>query len=129
MREVSSFEDLECYQAARAVRIRIAALCAGMPPDERFRLCDQLIRASRSVTANIAEGFGRHHHKENLQFCRQARGSLTETIEHLHIARDERYLACETHDKCVAEVTSALRLLNGYIRYLKTCIGDAPASR
>ena len=52
-------------------------------------MVDQLIRATRSITANIAEGHGRYHFQENIQFCRQARGSLTETLDHLICAQDE----------------------------------------
>jgi len=51
-----------------------------------------MIRASRSVTANIAEGHGRYHFQENIQFCRQARGSLYELIDHLYVAIDEKYI-------------------------------------
>src|SRR5690625_2065871 len=92
---ISSFEDLECYRLAREFRQKISKVLSDLPAEERYRLKDQIVRASRSVTANIAEGFGRHHHQENLQFCRQARGSLLETLDHLNVALDEHYITAD----------------------------------
>jgi len=84
-------------------------------------LKDQLVRASRSVTANIAEGYGRHHHQENIQFCRQARGSLTEVLDHLNTAIDEAYLNQEYYQILRAQLEQVWKVLNGYIAYLSRC--------
>ena len=83
-------------------------------------MADQVIHAARSVTANIAEGFGRHHPQENLQFCRQARGSLVETLEHLNTAHDENLITQELYDSFRTRWNTAKSLLAGYIRYLET---------
>jgi four helix bundle protein len=88
----STLEDLEVWQLARDLRKEISALVKTFPSEERYRLTDQIIRASRSATANIAEGYGRYHFQENIQFCRQSRGSLYETIDHLTVALDEGYI-------------------------------------
>ena len=69
------FEGLQVYQAARQFRIKIAELVKKFPEHEMYKLSSQIIRSSRSVAANIAEGYGRYHHQEFIQFCRQARGS------------------------------------------------------
>ncbi|TLD40549.1 MAG: hypothetical protein JETT_3186 [Candidatus Jettenia ecosi] len=69
----STFETLEVWKEARELREEIPKLTKKLPVNERFRLSDQMIRASRSVTANIAEGYGRYHFQENIQYCRQAR--------------------------------------------------------
>ena len=119
--QIESFESLQCYQAARTVRIRASEFCKTLPRDERYRLVDQLLRASRSVTANIAEGYGRHHHQENLQYLRQARGSLYVTLEHYQTALDESLLEPHEQESRKAEIVSAIRLLNGYIRYIQSC--------
>ena len=71
------------------------------------------------MTANIAEGFGRFHHKENIQFCRQARGSLTEVIDHLICAYDEKLIDKETLKDYKDKVENCVKILNGYIAYLK----------
>ena len=89
---MKTFEELEAWKSARELRKANSRLAKTFPNDERFRLVDQIIRSSRSVPANIAEGIGRFHFQENIQFCRQARGSLSETLEHLICALDEGYI-------------------------------------
>ena len=118
---LKSFEELECYQKARALRIELARLARSLPNDERYRLADQILRAARSITANIAEGFGRHHHPENLQFCRQARGSLTECLDHLNVALDEEFIDRQSYAGQRSRLEEAGRVLNGDIAYLQRC--------
>jgi four helix bundle protein len=78
-----------------------------------------MIRASRSVTNNIAEGYGRFHYLENIQFCRESRGSLYELIDHLIIANDEGYINEKTCCEFRESIDVLIRKLNGYIAYLK----------
>ena len=120
MANIDSFEDLECYKASRRFRIDVIRWAKSLPAEEKYRMADQVIRAARSVTANIAEGFGRHHPQENLQFCRQARGSLVETLEHLNTALDEKLITQESYDSFRAQWNIAKSLVAGYIRYLET---------
>lgn len=89
---MNSFEDLEVWKTARILRNHILKIAGTFPYEERNKLTDQIIRSSRSVTANIAEGFSRFHHQENIQFCRMARGSLNETLDHLICAFDCNYI-------------------------------------
>lgn len=90
----------------------------GFPQEEKYRLVDQIIRASRSVTANIAEGFGRYHYQEYIQFCRQSRGSLYELVDHFIVARDEGYISGEELNNIKHQIANALAVLNGFINYL-----------
>jgi four helix bundle protein len=90
-RAIRTFEDLEVWTVCRELRKELSELARTFPLEERYRLSDQLIRAARSVTANIAEGYGRFHYQENIQFVRQARGSLFEVIDHLIVACDTVY--------------------------------------
>ena len=73
----------------------------------------------RSVTNNIAEGYGRFNYQENIQFCRISRGSLFEIIDHLLLAAEENYI--EEKDLLIKKehINKCLALLNGYINYLK----------
>ncbi|MFW6095082.1 MAG: four helix bundle protein [Bacteroidota bacterium] len=114
-----SFEELELYKECRKFRRLISGLVKSLPKDEKYRLTDQLLRCSRSVTANIAEGHGRYHYQENIQFCRQARGSLSETLEHLICALNENYIIETQLDDFRKAYNQCLKLLNGYIFYLK----------
>ena len=82
-------------------------------------LGSQIIRSSRSIAANIAEGYGRFHYQEFIQFCRQARGSLTETLEHLICAFDEGYLSEAELKEFRNNVEELLKLINGFIAYLQ----------
>ena len=83
------FYDLPVYKNCRSFRMKISKI-ALFPKSDEYGLKAQLLNSSRSITANIAEGFGRFHHQENIQFCRQSRGSLTETMDHLITAFDEK---------------------------------------
>lgn len=113
------FEGLEVWKQARNFRVNLSELTKTFPPEERYRLSDQLIRASRSITANIAEGYGRFHYQETIQFCRQARGSLMECLDHLLCAQDENYLSPPGLAGYRVQYEQILKLLNGYITFLK----------
>ena len=119
MGELRTFETLECYKSACELRKAVSTFCNLLPKEETYRLKDQIIRSSRSVPANISEGYGRHHHQENLQFSRIARGSLSETLEHLNVARDEAYLSEKEYTDLRALIEETWKVLNGYIAYLK----------
>ena len=116
----TTFETLEVWKAARELRKEVSSLAKTLPPVEQYRLADQMIRASRSVTANIAEGHGRYHYQENIQFCRQSRGSLYELLDHLTVALDENYVTKETFESLRGKLLNVVKLLNGYISYLKS---------
>ena len=115
----NDFRDLEVWQRYKAVRKKIWDLCKGFSGEEKYRLSDQMIRASMSSTACIAEGYGRYHYKENIQFCRQSRGSLYELIDHLDVAEECEYLAPKESQALIDEIKASIRVLNGYIKYLK----------
>lgn len=118
---MNTFEELECYKLARQLRKEVSRFCKTLPREEEYRLKDQIMRSSRSITANIAEGYGRHHHQENIQFCRIARGSLTETLDHLIVALDDEYLTDEEFTVKRGLLENTWKVLNGYIAYLKRC--------
>jgi four helix bundle protein len=114
------FYDLPVYKTTREFRKRVShVINEFFPKTEEFRLKSQLLNSSRSTTANIAEGFGRFHHQENIQFCRQARGSLTETMEHLITASDEGFITNELLQELNSLYKECLKELNSYIKYLK----------
>lgn len=121
MSTLMTFEDLDAYKKAREFRKEAANFCRTLPKEEAYRLKDQMLRASRSVTANIAEGFGRHHHQENLQFCRQSRGSLSEMLDHLNCALDEAFMDDATYQSLRNLLEESWRVLNGYIGYIQRC--------
>ena len=117
---IRTFEDLECWKACRELRIFVArVLCKALPKDERYRIGDQILRAARSTTANIAEGYGRFHYLDNAKFCSNARGSCWETVDHMITANDEELISEDLLDQGRAVAAKAVALLNGYISYLR----------
>lgn len=118
MNKIESFQDLNCWKKAREVRLFVMKLVKKFPNDEKYALTSQIRRASRGATNNIAEGYGRFHYQENIQFCRIARGSLYETIDHLLIAGEEGYISKEEYYECKKIILDTVKILNGYIKYL-----------
>ena len=116
---IRSFTQLIAWQKAREVRMMVRALVKGWPVEEKYRLTDQIIRSSRGPCSHIAEGFGRFYEKENIRFCRIAMGSLPETQDHLSAAYDEGYIDGTMLKRNWAMVEGSIRVINGYIRYLK----------
>src|SRR6185312_415372 len=115
---MNGFEDLEVWKKGRQLRIEIHQLLKAFPSEEKYRLVDQLTRASRSVTANIAEGHGRFHYLDNIKFCRNARGSLNEVRVHLICANDEMIITEEKLAHLSELYNDCFKLLNGYIGFL-----------
>jgi four helix bundle protein len=70
-------------------------LVKNFPKEELYLLIAQIKRSSRSISANIAEGYGRYTYKDTRNFFIIARGSTTETMEHLATAFDEKYITTE----------------------------------
>lgn len=125
MNSIHSFEDLECWKTARNLRLFVSReIVAHLPKEERYELASQLRRAVRSVTANIAEGFGRFHFRDNYKFCSNARGSLFEVLDHLITAHDDAYISEEVLVEGRRLFETAKRLLNGYMNYLTRASND-----
>lgn len=72
------------------------------------------------MTANIAEGWGRYSYQENIQFCRMARGSLNECLDHLYTALDQEYIKQPQFDSLYHEGRAVEHSLNGYIKFLNS---------
>jgi len=116
--EQRGFEDLECYQLALRVLREAYRVVKQLPSEERYNLADQMRRAAVSVVLNIAEGYGRYHYLDSLRFYYIARGSLNETLSGFITCNDVEYTSKELptqRELC----HSALRSLNGYIRYVR----------
>jgi four helix bundle protein len=89
------------------------------PKEEKFRLCDQLIRSSRSIGSLISEGHGRFTYPDQIRFCIDARGSLSETMNHFIDALDSGYINNQQLENWRNKLKEEERLLNGYINYLR----------
>jgi|SRR6185503_9817229 len=116
---MGAFTDPEVWKKARVLRNTIAELTKTFPQDEKYRLSDQIIRSSRSIGNNIAEGHGRFHYIDASKFLVNARGSTAETIDHLIIAFDNNYIDEETLNDLKQDCEKCMRMINGYIAYLR----------
>nr|WP_294947080.1 four helix bundle protein [uncultured Mucilaginibacter sp.] len=121
---MASFTELETWKQARKIRQWVSKLTKSFPVEEKFRLTDQIVRSSRSIGNNLAEGHGRFHYQDNIRFCVFARGSLTETLDHLIVALDEEIITEECFESFKPDYESCLKLINGYIQYLKKKKGE-----
>jgi len=123
----NDFTDLEVWQLAHDLRIKINILIGFLPRNEQFNVSAQIKRSACSVGANVAEGHGRFHFQENIQFCRQARGSLEETRDHLMYIRDAKLIKKISSIEHLLDICLKIKQkLNGYIAYLKKCKNTCP---
>ena len=114
------FEKLECWKKCFELKLLIKEkVLPALPDSEKFDLRSQLIRASRSATANIAEGWGRYHYKENIKFLLNARGSVAEVLNHALEACSWDYITEEVLEEIRNSTDSCIWLSNGYIKYLR----------
>lgn len=118
-KKIKSFEDLEVYKLAREYRKKIYQLIKKLPKYEEYNLIPQKRRASLSLTNNIAEGYGRYHFQENIQFCRQSRGSLCELVDDLNTCFDENYISEKEYTKYREDAFILLKVINSYIAKTK----------
>lgn len=111
--EVFSYRKLIAYQKGKEVVKRTYQLLKKFPAEERYAMCDQLRRASVSITSNIAEGVNRFSVKDKVHFIEIAFGSLMEVSSQFEIAEELGYITTNDRlsmDELVKEVA---RLLSG----------------
>ena len=114
-------ENLEVWREAMAFMEEVYRIVIPtLPREERFALREQLQRAAQSIPANLAEGYGRYHYADQIRFCYIARGSAEEVYTYLTLAHRLGYLAEEPYRQISTSLQSLKRLINGYIRYLRT---------
>jgi four helix bundle protein len=121
-RKIQAFTDLNVWKEGHKLVIMVYKQTELFPKSETYSLVDQIRRAASSVTANIAEGFGRQTYKEKLRFYYIAQGSLTETKNFLLIARDVAYLQQKDFETSMEQADLTHRLLQGLLHKTKSFI-------
>lgn len=117
---MKDYKDLELWKESRKFVTTIYQLTSGFPIDEKFGLKSQLQRAAVSVPSNIAEGFGRSTSADTRKFLIIARGSLFELETQLYLSLDLNLISKSQLDDALGQLGLCLKLLNGYLNYLKT---------
>jgi four helix bundle protein len=115
---IRQFEDIDGWQEARRLAATIYEASNRGKFTADFGLRDQIRRASVSIMANIAEGFGRGGKAEFLRFLRISRASAVETQSHLYIVVDLGYLTIEEFETLRNQTIKVTRLVGGFINYL-----------
>jgi four helix bundle protein len=112
------FTSLICWNRAREVKLYFYQnVLTAIPNSEKYNLDIQIRKASISITANIAEGHGRYHLQEAVQFYRISRGSLSELKDHLITCKDLGYVSEKICNLGVQKIEKAKISLNGFINY------------
>ena len=119
--KIQKFTDLIVWQEGHKLVIQIYKITKQFPREELYSIVDQMRRASSSITANIAEGFGRHY-KEKVQFYYLSKGSLLELKNFLIIAKDVDYLSEANFNELMSQADRVDKLLQGIINKSKTFI-------
>jgi four helix bundle protein len=122
--EIRDFDDLEVYQLALDLANWIYDLTSNFPSEERFNVTSQVREAATSIGANIAEGYGRFHYKENIQFCRQARGSLSETKHFMIFSNKRKYVSDEIYKEFLQKYKQLQIKINNYINSIGKKLDD-----
>jgi len=123
---VKDFTDLDVWRVARKMGREIYRLASSLPDFEKFGPASQLCWAATSVTANLAEGYGRYGYQENVHFCRQARGAIYELRDHLTACLDAQYLNGEEARRLDALAQRVAQILNGDLRSTLALKGSEP---
>ncbi len=96
---IKTFSDLEVYRLSYQLSIDVFNLSKQFPESEKYSLTSQIIRSTRSVSANIAEGFGRRTYQaEFKKFLIYSTGSLEESKVWLNFAKDCEYITPQQFD-------------------------------
>jgi four helix bundle protein len=118
---VEGLNRLEVWKRAKDFALRIYhEVLPVLPAEEKFGLAQQLRRSSTSVSANIAEGYGRFYYQDNVRFCYNAHGSLEETLSHLVFCHEAGFISTTVYRPLEQEGAEIGKMLNGYIAYLKS---------
>ena len=110
MARFRKFEEIQAWQKAREVTLRIYRVTSSRDFVKDFGLKDQIRRASVSIMANIAEGHGRRSNTEFANFLNIATGSVDEVQSHLYVAHDLAYLSDNDFDEIYQQLTEISRM-------------------
>jgi four helix bundle protein len=113
---IKHFTDLDAWKINHELVLETYKVTKDFPKDERFGLTDQIRRASSSITANIAEGWGRYHFADKIKFYYHARGSNAEVQNFLILSQDLGYINEIQMKSLKKKVFQGFKVINGLIR-------------
>ncbi len=126
---MQSFKNLEVWQLAHRLRVRVYDLVSTFPREELYGLRSQVTRAAGSVAANIAEGCGRNGDKEFARFLDIAMGSATELECHLLCAKDRGFTSGEALESFLPDLDRLQKMIAALVRTVRARIRGTPHAR
>lgn len=117
-----SFEKLEVWQNSRTFVKSVYSIIMRLPNEEKFAICNQLRRASVSVSSNIAEGSSRFSPKDQIRFIEIAYGSLIETYCQLKLCVDLEYISENEMEECKSLIFQISRQLSSLKKSIQSKI-------
>ena len=122
MATIKRFEDIECWQEARALVKLIYRLTRKPEFKKDIELVKQIRRSAISTMANIAEGFHRSSSKDLMKFLDYSRSSVAETVSHSYAALDQDYITNEEIAEIQKQADIVWKKTNKFISYLRTSL-------
>ncbi len=119
MATIKRFEDLESWQESRKFVSYIYSLTNNDRFKRDFELVKQIRGSAVSSMANIAEGFHRNSNRDFMRFLGYSRASIAETISHLYVALDQKYIDKQEIDSAKRVADIVWKKVNNFISYLK----------
>ena len=113
-----NYEELNVFKESHKFVLEIYKITETFPNEEKFRLVDQLIRASYSIPSNIAEGNSRNTTKDYINFLYNARGSANEIKYFLLLSKDLGYISIKRYLELKTKIEDIIKMLNGLINSL-----------
>ncbi|UZW12865.1 four helix bundle protein [Clostridium pasteurianum] len=113
---VKDYKQLLVYKKSVELEDRIYELCKSFPDEEKYRICDQIIRCSTSVSANICEGASQLYPKKYFSFLNNALGSCAETDHWLSRSRDRGYISDEEYEELRDKAIEIKKLMIAYLK-------------
>ena len=118
---IKSYKDLDVYNLSYEVAMEIFEITKNFPKEEQYSLTSQMVRSSRSVSANISEGWAKRNYENYFkQHLIHALGSNSETMNWLNFAKDCRYISEEEASKIIEKLNKVGRMLNKLHQNWKT---------
>ena len=119
MKSYMDVEDLEVYRKLCRLHIAICDLSHSWPSEEKYEIGSQIRRSSNSSPAQLAEKNDDRHVRNKIEGINRSRGEAAETIHHLFMAREKRYIPAEVYESFRAKYKECIRMLNGLEKTLE----------
>lgn len=116
---MNNYFELEVWKKSRELVNEIYNISKKFPNEEIYGITNQIRRCAVSIPSNIAEGIGRQHKKDSIQYFYIARSSLYELETQLYLCSDQKYIINSELMSFLELITECKKLLNGFIKYYK----------